>query len=164
MIPSRIENSLCSLPYRKSSAISGKAFVSMPSSTHSIFLLTSSCDISIVLRPSFFCNAFATVVFPLPEFPLRMINFPMCCFFPFNTKYRIFMTVQSILQLFIPTDNITSAIIILFNLYALHRHSSFSVFCSVSVISVTVYTIASYILSIHVHYINLYVYNIIFAS
>lgn len=71
------------------------------------------------------------------------------------------MTVQSILQLFIPTDNITSAIIILFNLYALHRHSSFSVFCSVSVISVTVYTIASYILSIHVHYINLYVYNII---
>ena len=74
------------------------------------------------------------------------------------------MTVQSILQLFIPTDNITSAIIILFNLYALHRHSSFSVFCSVSVISVTVYTIASYILSIHVHYINLYVYNIIFTA
>ena len=69
------------------------------------------------------------------------------------------MTVQSILQLFIPTDNIPSAMIILFNRYALHMHSSFSVFCSVSVISVTVYTIASYILSVHVHCINLYVYN-----
>ena len=33
------------------------------------------------------------------------------------------MTVQSILQLFIPTDNIPSAMIILFNRYALHRHS-----------------------------------------
>ena len=35
------------------------------------------------------------------------------------------MTVQSILQLFIPTDNIPSAMIILFNRYALHIHSSF---------------------------------------
>ena len=74
------------------------------------------------------------------------------------------MTVQSILQLFIPTDNIPSAMIILFNLYALHRPSYFSVFCSVSVISVTVYTIASYILSVHVRCINLYVYNIIFTT
>ena len=43
-------------------------------------------------------------------------------------------------------------------------HSSFSVFCSVAVNLVTVYTIASYILSVHVHCINLYVYNIIFTA
>ena len=43
-------------------------------------------------------------------------------------------------------------------------HSSFSVFCSVSAWLVTVYTIASYILSVHVRCINLYVYNIIFTA
>ena len=54
---------------------SGNAFVSMPSLTQSIFLLISSCEISIVLNPIFLCNALATVVFPLPELPLSITNF-----------------------------------------------------------------------------------------
>ena len=39
-----------------------------------------------------------------------------------------------------------------------------TVFCSVALSLVTVYTIASYILSVHVRCINLYVYNIIFTA
>lgn len=74
------------------------------------------------------------------------------------------MIVQFILQFFIPTDNIPSAMIILFNRYAIHMHSSLSVFYSVAVSLVTVYTIASYILSVHVRCINLYVHNIIFTA
>ena len=39
-----------------------------------------------------------------------------------------------------------------------------TVFCSVALSLVTVYTIESYILSVHVRCINLYVYNIIFTA
>ena len=67
------------LPYRSSSISSGSDF-STPSAPHTcrISMRIISCEIRMVLGPKRSCRRRASVVFPLPEFPLRMISFAIC--------------------------------------------------------------------------------------